>query len=588
MKDPLKETCDPMLRWDNGVERRLHKSASPRVDTDRCINCGTCIAACPTGAIREMQRQICRLCPDCARGPVMFPGDMVAMTARSCAAACPLGHFPEGYVNLVAKGDWEGAWRLVSGLNPLPGVLGRICSRPCEEECKRGGLIDRPLPIRALKREVAAWAEANGLATGRTYHRNIDMRVAVAGAGPAGLVAAVDLASLGYRVSVFEAGTAPGGLLRLAVPSFRLPDTVWQGEFARALGEGIEVSYGASVGVSPTLQELFADGFKAVVLATGARYGRKLNIPGQDFQGVFTALDFMGAVKSGQPVEAGERVVVIGGGSVATDVARTALRKGAREVNMVCIEQECELPAFAWEIDEARREGVQLIAGYAPVRITSAWMKAEALELARVEKIACDAAGRPCPEIDRAQGLTLEADTVIFAVGQAVDTALLERMGLGVDASGMPSIVAESGATTLPGVYAAGDLVALQGSVVEAMASGRRAARAVDAYLGGRETGAARGGPGPAPLREKIFPVRLEKAEPLELPHLNVAEALSSFREVDLPPSREELEEDARRCMRCGYIEVDHALCLGCGTCRDVCPAGDVLTMGGPVMGGEV
>ena len=315
MDGSARPPLDLMLRWDGGVKKRLHKYSSPRVDSNRCVNCGSCLEACPTGAPREMQRQICRLCPDCAQGPTMFPNDMVELTSRSCAAACPLGHFPEGYVNLVARGDWEGAWKLVSGVNPLPGVLGRICSRPCEEECKRGSLIDKPLPIRTLKREIAAWAENNGLAAKKAYHRNIDKRLAVAGAGPAGLTAAVDLASLGYRVTVFEAGPAPGGMLRLAVPAFRLPDEIWRGEFSRALGEGIEVAYGASVGISPTLQDLPAGGFKAVVLAVGARHGRKLDIPGKDFQGVHTALDFMGAVKSGLPQEIGENVVVIGGGT---------------------------------------------------------------------------------------------------------------------------------------------------------------------------------------------------------------------------------------------------------------------------------
>jgi NADPH-dependent glutamate synthase beta subunit-like oxidoreductase/Pyruvate/2-oxoacid:ferredoxin oxidoreductase delta subunit len=582
-----KRSFDLMLRWDGGEERGLRKHSSPRVDSDRCVNCGSCLGACPTGAIRELQRQICRLCPDCAQSPAMFPTGMVELTSRACAAACPLGHFPEGYVNLVARGDWGGAWKLISGINPLPGVLGRICSRPCEEECKRGSLIDRPLPIRALKREIAAWAETNGLAENRIYHRNIDKRVAVAGAGPAGLTAAVDLASLGYRVTIFEAGPAPGGMLRLAVPAFRLPDEIWQGEFSRALGEGIEVHYGASVGTSPTLQGLFADGFKAVVLAVGARHGRKLDIPGKGFQGVYTAIDFMGAVKSGLPLEVGERVVVVGGGSVATDVARTALRKGAREVRMVCIEQECELPAFAWEVEEARREGVQLITGYAPVRVASTWMKAEALELAYVERICCDAAGRPYPEVDTRQGLTLPADTVIFAVGQTVDSSQFARMGLRLDGAGVPQVEPETGAMTIRGVYAAGDMVTGQGSVVEAMASGRRAARAVDVFLCGRAQEEAERKPDAAPLHEKIFPVRLEKAEPLDLPRLDTREALSSFREVDLPIAREELEADARRCMRCGYVEVDHLLCLGCGTCRGVCPAGDVLTMGGAVLGGE-
>jgi NADPH-dependent glutamate synthase beta subunit-like oxidoreductase/Pyruvate/2-oxoacid:ferredoxin oxidoreductase delta subunit len=562
---------------------KISKGASPRVDTDRCLNCGTCLRACPTGAIREAQRQICRLCPDCAEGEIMFPRNMEELTKRSCSLACPLGHYPEGYLNLVARGDWQGAWEVISAVNPLPGVLGRICGRPCEEECKRGILIDKPLPIRAAKREVAEWARREGLAKPKAYRRNIDMRVAVAGAGPAGLTAASDLATLGYRVTVFEKGPVPGGMVRQAVPSFRLPDEVWEREFAAALGDGIEVVYGAAVGVSPTLEELEKDGYKAVVLATGAPRGKLLPLPGRDFKGVYDALTFMSAVKQGRPVEVGEKVVVIGGGSVATDVARTALRKGAKEATMVCLEQECDLPALSWEVEEALREGVKLVAGYSPQRITSTWMQAEGVELACVSGICSDIYGRIIPEIDPSDTRTLQADTVIFAVGQAVDSALLERMGLDLNEAGGLATDAATGATSSDRVYAAGDLIGRQGSVVEAMASGRRAALAVDALLqesafeNGERTVEG------APLAEKIFPVRLEKLEPLEFPRIATEEALASTREVDLSPAPRELETDTRRCMRCGYIEIDHAACIGCGICRQLCPAGDVITMGSPL-----
>lgn len=576
------------MRWDTGKERNLRKNSSPRVNTDKCLNCGTCLAACPTGAIKEMQRQICRLCPDCAEGKIMFPREMEELTHASCSKACPLGHYPEGYLNLLALGDWEGAWKVISEINPLPGVLGRICGRPCEQECKRGTLIDRPMPIRAAKREVAEWAFAHGLSRAKTYKRNIDKKVAVAGAGPAGLTAAADLAALGYKVTVFEKSSSPGGMLRLAVPSFRLPDAVWEREFSQVLGNGIEVVYGASVGASPTLEELTKDGYKAVVLAMGAPQGKKLNIPGKDFHAVYDALTFMNAVKTGRPAQAGAQTVVIGGGSVATDVARTALRKGAKEVTMVCIEDECNMPALTWEIEEALREGVKVLAGYAPVRITSSWMRAEKVELARVDKITCDTWGRVSPVLCADSELkTLDSDTVIFAVGQSIDTRLLARMGLAVNEAGGLNLSNGACETSLPGIFAAGDLIGGQGSVVEAMASGRRAARAVDHYLTGCIPVNASRELGSAPLKEKIFPVRLEKLEPMRQPHLGAEAALSSFDEVDIPAGCEIIQTDARRCLKCGYIEIDHEQCIGCGSCRRVCPAGDVITMESPLSGGE-
>ncbi len=587
MSDASAVPLRAFLRWEAGEGGELRKAASPRVDTDKCLNCGTCLRACPTGAIGELQRQICRLCPDCAEGKIMFPRDMEALTARSCSLACPLGHYPEGYLNLLARGDWEGAWRVISAVNPLPATLGRICSRPCEEECKRGILIDRALPIRAAKREVAEWAYRSGLARPRVYRRNIDMKVAVAGSGPAGLTAACDLASLGYRVTLFEKAPALGGMLRLAVPSFRLPEEVWRREYELALGEGVETVFGAAVGSSPTLEELRRDGYRAVVLATGAPLGKKLPIPGRDFLGVYDALAFMGAVKQGRPIRVGERVVVIGGGSVATDVARTALRVGAREACLVCIEDECSMPALSWELEEARREGVKVVAAHAPLRVLSRWMQAEGVELAGVSCVRRDELGRMCPELEEGSGMTLPADTVIFAVGQGVDGLTLRRIGLELDGAGMPIIDEESGAASLPGIFAAGDLIGGQGSVVEAMASGRRAALAADAFLQGKTREEKKRMVRGAPLEEKIFPVRLEKLEPLRLPHLTPEEALSSFRQVDLPVEAGALMTDARRCMRCGYIEVNHDLCVGCGTCRDVCPAGDVIVMGPPRLSEE-
>jgi NADPH-dependent glutamate synthase beta subunit-like oxidoreductase/NAD-dependent dihydropyrimidine dehydrogenase PreA subunit len=568
-------------------ERVFKKNMSPRVATEKCVNCGTCVLNCPTRAIREMQRQICRLCPDCAEGPIMFPRDMEDLTRRSCGAGCPLGHYPEGYLNLAAKNDTAGAWELITGINPLPGVLGRICSRPCEEECKRGILIDKPMNIRATKRAIADWAYENGKAEKKTYPRNIDMRIAVVGGGPAGLTAAHDLAEMGYRVTIFEKTGGMGGMIRRVIPAFRLPDEVWQREFDRVIGDGIDVKYGVSVGTSLTLKELLDDGYRAVVLAVGAPNGKKLPIPGHTFKGVYDALKYMNDAKYGIPVETGEDTVVVGGGSVATDVARTALRKGARNVTMICIEDEAHMPALSWEIEEAVSEGVKIIPAHAPLSVNSKWMRAESITVAAVTSVETTETGALRPVLDRTVTRELPAQTVIFAVGQSADDALLDRMGLERNAKGGVVTDERTLATSIKGVYAAGDLTGGAGSAVEAMASARKAARSVNAFLMGSTPEAEAPEMGGAPLREKIFPVRLEKLSPVKLRELKKDDALASFAEVQTDTPLSELETDARRCMKCGYIEIDHSLCVGCGVCKRVCPAGDVITMGAPLSGGE-
>jgi NADPH-dependent glutamate synthase beta subunit-like oxidoreductase len=570
-----------------GSEHAVKKNMSPRVATERCVNCGTCVQNCPTRAIREMQRQICRLCPDCAEGPIMFPRDMEELTQRSCSAGCPLGQYPEGYLNLAAKHDAEGAWNLIESVNPLPGVLGRICSRPCEEECKRGVLIDKPMNIRATKRAIADWAYENGKAEKKSYLRNIDMRVAVVGGGPAGLTAAHDLAEMGYRVTIFEKTNSMGGMIRRVIPAFRLPDEVWRREFDRVIGDGIDVKYGVSVGTSPTLADLFADGYRAVVLAVGAPNGKKLPIPGHTFKGVYDALKYMNDVKYGIPAETGEDTVVVGGGSVATDVARTALRKGARNVTMICIEDEAHMPALSWEIEEALSEGVRIIPAHAPLSINSKWMRAESITIAAVTGIETTETGALRPVLDQTKTQELPAQTVIFAVGQSTDNALLDRIGLERNARGGVVTDEQTLATSIKGVYAAGDLAGGVSSAVEAMASARKAAKSVNAFLMNSTPEDAAPAMGSAPLREKIFPVRLEKLTPIKLRELKKEDALASYDEVQTGTPLSDLETDARRCMKCGYIEIDHSLCVGCGLCRRVCPAGDVITMGAPLSGGE-
>ena len=583
----LSHPLDFSIKQGNNDPVILQKAASPDMRTERCINCGSCLKACPTGAIHELQRQVCRLCPDCADSPVMFPRDMESLTAESCAGACPIGHYPEGYVNLIADGDFEKAWEQVSAVNPLPSVLGRICSRPCEDACKRGKLIDAPVRIRALKRLVSDMAHAKGWVKMGRYPRKYGERVAVVGAGPAGVAAAHYLAVAGYEVVIYDASPSFGGMLSRTLPSFRLPADVIERDFQAILSRGISFRPNVAVGRNPSLADLLGREADAVLVAAGAPRGVKLPIPGADFKGVFNAVDFMTSVKAGTPLRIGEKALVIGGGSVATDVARTLRRLGAAEVSLACIEGQCEMPAFGWELREAEHEGVRFIHSASPVRIGGDWQKVRWVEMDPVTRFCKGENGFEC-DTDSSGRFLVEADTVVFAVGQQVDGSVFGNTpGIETDRRGRVKIDPGTQMTTLAGVFLAGDVLEAKGSVVEAVASARRAALSMDAWLRGRTERAGREKPPrSAPLEEKIFPVRLEKLNVACMPSLAPHDAVTSFEEVEGAMDIGVAREDARRCMKCGYVDVDHALCIGCGTCAAVCPRGDVIRLEAPLAEG--
>jgi NADPH-dependent glutamate synthase beta subunit-like oxidoreductase/NAD-dependent dihydropyrimidine dehydrogenase PreA subunit len=249
------------------------REAVAGIDAKLCINCGTCRRTCPTEAISEYQRVICRYCPDCAGGPQMFYDEATIYAGEhACSIACPLGTIPEGYVNKIAEGKFEEAYELIAELNPLPGVCGRICNHPCMDDCKRGLLIDEPVNIRGLKRFVTDRVSPRL----KPFIQKYDTRIAVIGAGPAGIMAAFDLSKKGYKVTIFEAGPEPGGMMNTGIPAFRLDKAVLRAEIAALEEAGIEIVYNAKIGKNPTIDDLFKEKYAAVVLAVGATRGMVL------------------------------------------------------------------------------------------------------------------------------------------------------------------------------------------------------------------------------------------------------------------------------------------------------------------------
>ena len=550
--------------------------AVAKVDADLCVNCGKCRNLCPTDTIDEFQRDICRLCPDCADSPTQFPEESKRYAPKhACSLACPLGTVPEGYINLIAEGKLELAYGLARDLNPLPVVCSMICHHPCEDECKRGLLIDEPIAIRALKRFLTEEVEAPEL----KFNQRYDRKIAVIGAGPAGLTAAADLAKKGYRVKIFEAGPAPGGMMRKGIPDFRIDKDDMLDEIEELLDAGIEIEYECMVGLKPSINDLLDDKFEAVLIATGAGQGSKLPIPGANAEKVYDAVAFMNRVNSRMPVDVGKQAVVIGGGSVAMDTARTLRRLGVDDVTCAFVETlECEkegdvpAPAPLWEIDEAREEGVIIVGSSAPVRIVADWFTVQGVEFQKVKEITCDDNGLKF-ECEPGSEFTLDADTVVFATGQKADVkTMAERNGLELADSGALKFDEGTMATSNPRVFVAGDVVAARGSVIDAMAAGRKAALSIDNLLQNREiTSRIHAKEAKtAPMNEKIYPAtHIEKTDPQAVPKDRFRDSFDLVEDVFDEYSA---MLEARRCMKCGYSGVDAEKCIGCGVCAEACP----------------
>lgn len=571
------------VKMQDGREFVMAAPAVAHVDPALCVNCGKCRDICPTEAIEELQRDICRLCPDCMEGPLQFPEESQAYAPlHACSLACPLGTVPEGYVRLISEGRFQQAYDLVRDLNPLPVICSMICHHPCEDECKRGLLIDKPIAIRALKRFVLGKAEAPPL----KFNTRFDRKIAIIGAGPAGITAAADLAKKGYRVKIFEGGPEPGGMMRKGIPDFRLDKDEMRKEIQRLLDAGIEIEYNRMIGKDPTIEDLLNDKYEAVLIAVGACKGFKLPILGHNAEKVYDAVSFMLRANNRVTVDIGKKAVVIGGGSVAMDTARMLRRMGVEDVTCAFIEAcKCEkkgdvlAPAPKSEIQEARDEGVKILDRVTPLRIVAEWMTVKGVEFQKVQSLSTDPKGGICCKGRKGSEFVVNCDTVIFATGQKTDVkAMGEASHLELTEKGTIKFDDRTLVTSNPRVFVAGDATAARGSVVDAMASGRKAALAIDNMMQGRELVSRVHAKPPrlAPMEEKIYPaVFLEKLEPQKVPmnrfrdNFDLVEGVFDDRTAMI---------EARRCMKCGYSGVDADRCLGCGACSKVCPE-DAITM---------
>ncbi|MBI4795390.1 MAG: FAD-dependent oxidoreductase, partial [Deltaproteobacteria bacterium] len=474
--------------------------------------------------------------------------DCIGEELPPCQAACPLDIRVREKLRLMQEGKMAAAMEVLLERCPFPGILGRICSHPCETSCTRGSL-EAPIAIAALKRYVADLDPEAVLRVAPGPSR--PEGVAVVGGGPAGLMAAYELRLLGYRVTLFEAESVLGGALRFYIPVFRLPREVLDRELAVLDKLGVEVLLRTRVGRDVPLEELRRD-YAAVFLALGAHKSLSLQVPGEDLTGVIDGLSFLRAFNTGQPHPVGKRVAVIGGGNTALDAARTAWRSGAQEVNLFYRRTSDLMPALPSEVDEARLEGIQFHFLTMPVRILGE-SRVQGLLLQKTALGEPDADGRLCPLPLPGSQFTLEVDTVIPALGQTADFGFFGP-GLAFDTATIHRLEADpiTLQTRIPGVFAGGDLVTGPRTAVEAFAAGRRGALAIHAYLQKE--------PLPAdlpPLTSRgtgliVDITGVPAASRENMPHLPLPERLANpFAEVELGFSPAGAQAEAARCLAC-------------------------------------
>lgn len=532
-----------------------------------------------------------------------------------CMMACPAGTNAGRYVSLIADGRFEEAYRYARGPNPLASVCGRVCAHPCETACRRGE-IDRPISIRALKRFLTERYGPESRTPIDPAPHSLPpngFKVGIIGSGPVGLSAAYDLALLGYSITIFEAAQVAGGMLHLGIPEYRLPRAVVDAQIREILNAGdVTLKLNSAAGRDFTVSGLREQGFDAVVLAVGAHRSRDLSIPGVELDGVHKGIEFLLNANLGYRFDIGQKVVVIGGGNVAMDVARSAvrevlrqhasglegatpseenvaavatremvdvslsaLRMGAREVNIVCLERREQMPAASEEIEEAEIEGVHLHDGQGPVRVLGRDGKVTGLETIRALSV-LDAQGKFNPVFEQGSEKTIACDTVILAIGQSPRLDFLTPAdGVEISPRGLIKTDRQTLMTSAPGVFAGGDCVFGPRLIIDSVGDGKRIATGIDQYLTGRTR--------PEPeIAIEILPHHKMFSDYMEIPRQPIPTVPINRRtgvtEVEEVYDEQSAMKEARRCLRCWVNTVfegnepDGSQCILCGGCVDVCP----------------
>jgi len=478
-----------------------------------------------------------------------------SMVISACQHACPAGIDVPNYVAAVAEGDYEKSVEIIRERNPFPAVCGRICIHPCEYKCRRGEL-DQPIAIRALKRLASDWYFEN-IGPGRNpFPVTRKEKVAIAGAGPAGLTCAYFLAKMGYQTTVFEAQSVAGGMLGIAVPEFRLPRQVIEEEIEYIKNCGVEIRYNSPIDAKHTFNDLLNEDYSAVFIAAGAQASKQIGIPGEeeDLEGLYYGLEFLSRIRAGEKVPLSGKTVIIGGGNVAVDVARTALRSGAQEAHIYCLEPRDEMPAWEQDVDEAIDEGIVINSEASPSKINHKDGRVTGIEFTHCVCV-FDDEGCFNPTCDLDDTRYVDADNIIISIGQAADMSFLDADSQ-LERALWGTLVVDTNtlATNVPGVFAGGDFTTGPTFVIRAISSGRRAAIAINKYLTGDDSPVYI--PDEKSQRHTATGLALDEETTEDQPRIEVGledagQRIKDFREVEKGFTEEQGRREATRCLRC-------------------------------------